>query len=57
MAGQVLDDILTGLAFDGDRCTCRLVDEASGAEFRLWAFGHHVPRAGRLHARRSGAGP
>ncbi len=35
MAGQKLDDILTGLAFEGDRCVCRLRDEALGAEFRL----------------------
>jgi aldose 1-epimerase len=34
-AGLKLDDVLTGLAFDGDRCTCRLVDRAKGAEFRL----------------------
>lgn len=30
-----LDDVLTGLAFDGDRCVCRLVDQALKAEFRL----------------------
>jgi aldose 1-epimerase len=30
-----LDDVLTGLAFDGDRCVCRLVDLALKAEFRL----------------------
>jgi aldose 1-epimerase len=30
-----LDDVLAGLAFDGDRCTCRLVDRDNKAEFRL----------------------
>ena len=40
MAGLKLDDVLTGLAFEGDRCTCRLVDEALGAEFRL-GFDRH----------------
>jgi aldose 1-epimerase len=34
-AGLKLDDVLTGLTFEGDRCTCRLVDEAMKAEFRL----------------------
>ena len=29
-AGRHLDDILTDLAFDGDRCTCRLVDDDLG---------------------------
>jgi aldose 1-epimerase len=33
--GQKLDDVLAGLAFDGDRCVCRLVDEGLKAEFRL----------------------
>lgn len=33
--GLKLDDVLTGLAFDGDRCVCRLVDETLKAEFRL----------------------
>jgi len=40
MAGLKLDDVLTGLAFERDRCTCRLVDEALGAEFRL-GFDRH----------------
>ena len=40
MAGQKLDDVLTGLEFDGDRCTCRLVDVPSKAEFRL-GFDRH----------------
>src|SRR5205085_5666266 len=35
LAGLKLDDVLTGLAFEGDRCTCRLVDRAAGAEVRL----------------------
>jgi aldose 1-epimerase len=35
MKGLKLDDVLSGLAFDGDRCTCRLVDLALSAEFRL----------------------
>jgi aldose 1-epimerase len=30
-----LDDVLTGLAFSGDRCVCRLVDQDAKAEFRL----------------------
>jgi aldose 1-epimerase len=30
-----LDDVLTGLAYEGDRGTCRLVDQALNAEFRL----------------------
>jgi aldose 1-epimerase len=38
MAGQKLDDVLTGLEFDGDHCVCRLVDTSLGAEFRL-SFG------------------
>ncbi len=29
-ARRNLDDVLTGLAFDGDRCTCRLVDDDLG---------------------------
>ncbi|WZO96965.1 aldose 1-epimerase [Isosphaeraceae bacterium EP7] len=33
--GLKLDDVLTGLAFEGDTCTCKLVDEALGAEFHL----------------------
>ena len=40
MADQKLDDVLTGLAFDGDRCVCRLVDTALKAEFRL-SFDRH----------------
>jgi aldose 1-epimerase len=40
MAGLKLDDVLTGLAFEGDRGTCRLVDEALGAEVRL-GFDRH----------------
>lgn len=35
MAGQKLDDVLTGLEFDQGRCVCRLVDLPSKAEFRL----------------------
>jgi aldose 1-epimerase len=35
MKGLKLDDVLTGLAFEGDECVCRLVDGALGAEFRL----------------------
>jgi aldose 1-epimerase len=33
--GLALDDVLTGLAFDGDQCTCRLIDDTASAEFRL----------------------
>lgn len=34
--GLKLDDVLTGLAFENDRCVCRLVDKnLPGAEFRL----------------------
>lgn len=33
--GLKLDDVLTGLQFEGDRCTCRLIDEKLNAEFRL----------------------
>jgi aldose 1-epimerase len=40
MAGQKLDDVLTGLAFEGDRCVCRLVDTSLHAEFRL-GFDRH----------------
>ena len=40
MAGLKLDDVLTGLGFEGDRCVCRLVDDALGAEFRL-GFDRH----------------
>jgi aldose 1-epimerase len=35
MAGLEADDVLTGLDFEGGWCTCRLVDLALGAEFRL----------------------
>jgi aldose 1-epimerase len=35
MNGLKLDDVLTGLAFEGDRCVCRLEDLALAAEFRL----------------------
>ena len=35
MKGLTLDDVLTDLHFDGERCVCRLVDETLGAEFRL----------------------
>ena len=35
MRGLKLDDVLTGLEFVGERCTCRLVDLARKAEFRL----------------------
>jgi len=40
MAGLKLDDVLTGLEFDDDRCVCRLVDSPSKAEFRL-SFDNH----------------
>ena len=40
MAGQELDDVLTDLNFDGDRCVCRLVDTDLQAEFRL-SFDRH----------------
>ena len=33
--GLKLDDVLTGIDFEGDRATCRLVDQALQAEFRL----------------------
>jgi aldose 1-epimerase len=33
--GLKLDDVLTGLAFDGDWCISRLVDDGLKAEFRL----------------------
>jgi aldose 1-epimerase len=33
--GLKLDDVLTGLSFEGDRAACRLIDRALGAEFRL----------------------
>jgi len=35
MKGLKLDDVLTGLSFEGGRCVCRLVDLALKAEFRL----------------------
>jgi aldose 1-epimerase len=35
MKGLKLDDVLTGLSFEGDRCVCRLVDLALKSEFRL----------------------
>ena len=35
MKGLKLDDVLTGLAFDGPRCVCRLRDDELDAEFRL----------------------
>ena len=34
-AGLKLDDVLTGLNFRGDVCTCRLVDLVEDTEFRL----------------------
>ncbi len=34
-AGLVLDDVLTGLEYEGDRGVARLVDTALGSEFRL----------------------
>ncbi|WP_435010459.1 aldose 1-epimerase [Tundrisphaera lichenicola] len=40
MAGQKLDDVLTGVIFQGDHCVCRLIDEELGAEFRL-GFDRH----------------
>jgi aldose 1-epimerase len=33
--GLKLDDVLTGIVFEGDRATCRLVDLAAKAEFRI----------------------
>ncbi len=33
--GLKLDDVLTGLIFDGDHATCRLIDQALGPEFRI----------------------
>lgn len=38
IAGLKLDDVLTGLKFEGKRCVCRLVDDNLNAEFRL-SFG------------------
>lgn len=35
IAGLKLDDVLTGLEFEGGKCVCRLVDTALGGEFRL----------------------
>lgn len=35
MKGLSLDDVLTHLRFERERCVCRLIDEALGAEFRL----------------------
>ena len=35
MAGLKLDDVLTGLIIDDDRCVCRLVDSELKAEFHL----------------------
>jgi aldose 1-epimerase len=35
MKGLKLDDVLTGLAFEGGRCICRLVDQTLKAEFQL----------------------
>ncbi len=40
MKGLKLDDVLTGLSFEGDRCVCRLEDLALGGEFRL-SFDRH----------------
>lgn len=37
MKGLKLDDVLTGLEFEADRCICRLRDLALNAEFRLIA--------------------
>lgn len=33
--GLKLDDVMTGLEFEGDWCICRLIDETLGSEFRL----------------------
>ena len=33
--GLKLDEVLTGLTFEKDRCVCRLVDQNLAAEFRL----------------------
>jgi aldose 1-epimerase len=38
--GLKLDDVLTDLAFEGDRATCRLVDDHLKAEYRL-SFDRH----------------
>lgn len=38
--GLKLDDVLTGLSYEGDRGVCRLIDEALNAEFRL-GFDRH----------------
>ena len=38
MAGLAVDDVLTGLHFEGERCVCRLIDQSLNAEFRL-SFG------------------
>lgn len=35
MKGLKLDDVLTGLGFEGERCVCRLVDLAQRSELRL----------------------
>ena len=35
MKGLKLDDVLTGLSFQGETCVCKLVDESLGAEFVL----------------------
>lgn len=37
MAGLKLDDVLTGLATEGGRFTCRMIDEAKRAELRMTA--------------------
>ena len=52
MKGLKLDDVLTGLTFEDDRCVCRLVDQTLRAEFRL-GFDRELPGAGRLHPARS----
>jgi aldose 1-epimerase len=35
MKGLKLDDVLTGLGFEGGKCVCRLVDQSLDTEFRL----------------------
>lgn len=41
IAGLAIDDVLTGLDFEGDQAVCRLVDTTLGAEFRI-VFGRTV---------------
>ena len=34
-SGLKLDDVLTGLEYEGDHCTCRLIDLERKSEFQL----------------------